>query len=68
MLIIFNDMIVDSLIAGPVVTELFIRGSKVKISTVSITQSSFQVPKDVRINCTLFLLYNSCDKLHLIIR
>ena len=39
---------------GPVVTELFIRGSKVNISTVSITQSSFQVPKDVRINCTLF--------------
>ena len=31
-----------------VVTELFVRGRKLKISLVFITQSYFKVPKDVR--------------------
>ena len=35
-----------------VVTELFIRGRKLNISLVSITQSYFKVPKDVRLNTT----------------
>ena len=38
-----------------VVTELFIRGSKLNISIVFITQSCFKVPKDVRLNTTHFL-------------
>ena len=37
---------------SPIVTELFIRGKKLNVSIVLITQSSFQVPKDVRLNCT----------------
>ena len=40
----------------PVVTELFIRGRKLNISIVFITQSYFKVPKDVRLNFTHFLL------------
>ena len=32
---------------NPVVTELFIRGRKLKISIVFIIQSYFKVPKDV---------------------
>ena len=39
-----------------VVTELFIRGRKLNISLVFITQSYFKVPKDVRLNTTHFFI------------
>ena len=35
-----------------IVTELFIKGRKLNISIVFITQSYFKVPKDVRLNST----------------
>ena len=35
---------------NPVVTELFIRGKKVTFSLVFITQSSFAVPENIRLN------------------
>ena len=57
-LIVFDDMIADMINnkkLNPVVTELFIRGRKLNISTVFITQSYFKVPKDVRLNSTSFL-------------
>ena len=38
-----------------IVTELFIRGRKLNISLVFITQSYFKVPKDVRILATFLL-------------
>ena len=42
---------------NPVVTELFIRGRKLNISIVFITQSYFKLPKDVRLNSThLFVM------------
>ena len=41
---------------NPIVTELFIRGRKLNISLIFITQSYFKVPKDVRLNTTHFLL------------
>ena len=50
MLIIFDDMIPDMINnnkLNPIVTELFIRGRKLNISIVFITQSYFEVPKDV---------------------
>ena len=37
---------------NPVVTELFIRGSKLNISLVFITQYYFAVPKNIRLNST----------------
>ena len=37
-----------------IVTELFIRGRKLNISLVFITQSYFKLPKDVRLNTTHF--------------
>ena len=43
------DMI-NNKILNPVVIELFIRGRKLNISIVFITQSYFKVPKDVRLN------------------
>ena len=58
-LIIFDDMIadmIDNKKLNTVVTELFIRGRKLNISIVFITQSYFKVPKDVRLNSTHFLI------------
>ena len=45
-----------------IVTELFIRGRKLNISLVFITQSYFKVPKDVRLNCTHFFIVKIPNK------
>ena len=58
-LTVFDDMIADMINNKkliPVVTELFIRGRKLNISIVFITQSYFKVPKDVRLNFTHFFI------------
>ena len=58
-LIVFDDIIADMINnkkLNPVVTELFIRGRKLNISIVFITQSYFKVPKDVRLNSTNFFI------------
>ena len=47
---------------NPVVTELFIRGRKLDISIVFITQSYFKVPKDVRLNSTHFFVMKITKK------
>ena len=39
-----------------VVTELFIKGRKVNISLVFITQSYFKVPKHVGLNCAYIFI------------
>ena len=52
-LIVFDDMIADMINnkkLNPVVTELFVRGRKLNVSIVFITQSYFKVPKDFRLN------------------
>ena len=57
-LIVFDDMIADMIInkkLNPVITELFIRGRKLNISILFITQRYFNVPKYVRLNSTHFL-------------
>ena len=58
-LIVFDDMIANMINKkklNPVVIELSIRGRKLNISIVFITQSYFKVPKDVRLKCYAFLL------------
>ena len=58
-LIVFDDMIADMIHnkkLNSIVTELFIRGRKLNISLVFITQSYFKVPKDVRLNTTHFFV------------
>ena len=45
-----------------IVTELFIRGRKLNISLVFITQSCFKVPKDVRLNNTHFSILKIPNK------
>ena len=55
----FTKMIADMVNnkkLNPIVTELFIRGRKLNISIVLITQSYFKVPQDFRLNNTRFLL------------
>ena len=45
-----------------IVTELFIRGRKLNISNVFITQSYFKVPKDGRLNSTHFFIMKIPNK------
>ena len=64
-LIVFDDMIADMINnekLNPVVTELFIRGRKLNVYIVFITQSYFKVPKDVRLNYTNFFIMNIPNK------
>ena len=54
-LLVFDNMIADMLsnrILNPKVTELFIRGRKLNISLVFMTQSYFAVPIVIRVNST----------------
>ena len=58
-LIVFDDVIADMINnkkLDSIVTELLIRGRKLNISLVFITQSYFKVPKDVRLNTAHFFI------------
>ena len=64
-LIVFDDIIADMINnkkLNLIVTELFIRGRKLNISLVFITQSYFKVPKDVRLNSTHFFIMKIPNK------
>ena len=64
-LIVFDDMIPDMINnrkLNPVVTKLFIRGKKLNISIIFITQSYFKVPKKVRLNTKYFLIMKIPNK------
>ena len=64
-LIIFDDMIADMINnkkLNPKITELFIRGRKLNISIVFVTQLYFKVPKDVRLNSTHFVIMKISNK------
>ena len=41
---------------NPIVTELFIRGRKLNISLVFITQSFSTIPKNIRLNSTHYFV------------
>ena len=58
-LIVFYNLIADMINnkkLNSTVTKLFIRGRKLNISLVFITQSYLKLPKDVRVNTTHFLI------------
>ena len=64
-LIVFDDMIADMINSkklDSIVTEFVIRGRKLNISIVFITQSYFKVPKDVRLNSTHFFIMKIPNK------
>ena len=61
----FDDMIADMINnkkLKSIVKESFIRGGKLNISLVFITQSYFKVPKDVRLNTTHFFVMTIINK------
>ena len=58
-LIDFDDMIADMLSnkkLNPIVSKLFVRWRKLNISLVSITQSYFVVPKNIRLNSAYYFV------------
>ena len=64
-LIVFDDMIADMINnkrLNPLVTELFIRGRRIGISIVFITQSYFKVAKYIRLNSTHFFIMKIPNK------
>ena len=64
-LIVFDDVIADMINnkkLNSIITELFIRGRKLNIFLVFITQSYFKVPKDVRLNTTNFFIMKIANK------
>ena len=64
-LIVFDDVIADMINnkkQNSVASELFIRGRKLNISLVFITQSYFNVSKDVRLNTTFFFIMKIWNK------
>ena len=64
-LIVFVDMIADIISNEKLnskVTKLFIRGRKLNISLVFLTQSHFKVSKDVRLNSTHFFIMKVPNK------
>ena len=64
-LIVFDDMIAAMLNnkrRNSIVTELFIRGRKLNISIVFITQSYFAVSKNIRLNSTQYFIMKIPNK------
>ena len=47
---------------SPIVTELFLRGRKLNISLVFISQSYFKVPKTIRLNATHYFIIKIPNK------
>ena len=50
---------------SPIVTELFLRGRKLNISLVFISQSYFKVSKTIRLNATHYFIMKIPNKLEL---
>ena len=64
-LIVFDDMIshvMSDKKAQQVLKELFTRCRKLNISLCFLTQSYFSVPKDVRLNCTHYIIFKLNNK------
>ena len=64
-LIVFDDMIshvTSDKKAQQVLKDLFIRCRKLNISLCFLTQSYFSVPKDLRLNCTHYVIFKLNNK------
>ena len=64
-LIVFDNMIADmesNKNLSPIVTELFLRGRKLNVLLVFVSQSYFKVPKAVRLNATHDFIYETPNK------
>ena len=56
------DDIINNKKLNPVVTELFLKGTKLNISIVFIMQWNVKVPKDNRLNSTHFFIMKILNK------
>ena len=68
LLIVFDDIIADVEsfeIVSPIVSQLFLRGRKLNISLVFISQSYFKVPKTIRLNTTHYFIMKIPNKRNL---
>ena len=67
-LVIFDDFVVDK--HQELIEEYFIRGRKKNASMIYISQSYFNTPKNVRLQCNYFVLYriNSKNEIREIIK
>ena len=68
LLIVFDDIIADVEsfeIVSPIVSQLFLRGGKLNISLVFISQSYFKVPKTIRLNTTHYFIMKIPNKRNL---
>ena len=64
-LIVFGDTIADMLSnkkVNPIVTDLFVRGRKLKIYFVFMTESYFALPKNIILNSTHYSIMNISNK------
>ena len=64
-IVVFDDMTADMINnkkPNSIVTELFIRGSKLNISIVFMTQSYFKVPKNVTLKTNHFFIAKILNK------
>ena len=64
-LLVFDDMIADmesNKKLSPIVTEFFLRGRKLNILLVFISQSYFKVPKIIRLNATHYFIMKIPNK------
>lgn len=59
-LIIFDDMVVER--DQKVIEDLFIRGRKRNASLIYLSQSYFDIPKTIRLNCNYVILFNLGNK------
>ena len=55
-------LVIKNLICNLIVTELFLRGKKLNIYLVFITQSYFSVPKNIRLNSTHYFVMKIRNK------
>ena len=63
--IVFDDMIIDIEVnkkLKQIVAELLMKGRKLNISLVFISQSSFKVPKNGRLNATHYFIMKIPNK------
>ena len=68
MFIVFHDMIADmesKTKLSPILTELFLRGRKLNISLIFISQSYFKVPKTKRLNVIHCIIMKTSNKIKL---
>ena len=65
-LLIVSDKMVSHVMsnkkAQQILKELFIRCRKLNVSLCFLTQSYFSLPKDVRLNCTHYIIFKLNNK------